>query len=88
VLTSQAHTVSDAEETSPGTPGEASPSQTQFATGVLRDILDEYLPADRRGELYAKALLIIGAVFILNIIDSWRMNRLARKVARRIVDRR
>jgi carbon monoxide dehydrogenase subunit G len=59
-------------------------SQTEFAAGVAKNMLEDMLPPEQRAALASKALPVLGAIVLVFIIDQWRMNRLARKVARMI----
>ncbi|MEW5987870.1 MAG: carbon monoxide dehydrogenase subunit G [Chloroflexota bacterium] len=57
------------------------PSQVEFAAGVARNLLDEWLPADKRPQLLTIGLAVLASLFVLRILDNWRINRIARKVA-------
>lgn len=60
------------------------PSQAQFAAGVFKNMLEEMLPPEQQAALLSKALPILAALLLVLMIDQWRMNRLARKVAKRV----
>jgi hypothetical protein len=60
------------------------PTQLQFATGVARNMLEELVPPDRRDEVLAKGLLVLGGIILVRLISEWWMNRLAQKIADRI----
>lgn len=66
-------------------PEVSTPSQAQFAAGVVKSMLEDFVPPEHRQDLISKAALAAGALLLLLIIDTWRMNRLARKLARHIV---
>ncbi len=63
-------------------PAVQAPTQTQFAVGVAKNMLDDLLPPENRDEFLNKAILVVGALLLLALIDKWRINRLARKVAK------
>ncbi len=68
--------------TAPPPPTVAPPTQTQFATGVLKNMFEEFLPPEQRDEVVFKAILLLGVVLVLSIIDQWRINRIAKRVAK------
>lgn len=72
---------SDEATATPGAPLVSPPTQTQFAMGVAKNMLEEMLPAEQRAALASKVVPILGIFLLLLMIDQWRMNRLARKVA-------
>lgn len=61
----------------------ASRSQAEFATGVAKQMLQEFIPEERRQEVLNKLLAGTAMFLLILFIDNWRMNRLARKVVRR-----
>ncbi len=75
------HGVTDGEDELTRASTVSSPTQTQFAMGVARNVLEEMLPAEQRAALASKVLPVVGALLLILMIDQWRMNRLARKVA-------
>ncbi|MFQ5399801.1 MAG: carbon monoxide dehydrogenase subunit G [Anaerolineae bacterium] len=62
----------------------APPSQTQFAAGVVRNMLAELIPPEQRDELITRSLIVIGAVVFFRLISNWWTNRLARRIAKLI----
>ncbi|MCP5094012.1 MAG: carbon monoxide dehydrogenase subunit G [Chloroflexi bacterium] len=60
------------------------PSQMQFATGVAKNMLEELIPPENREDVLTKALYILGGVILFNLISNWFINRIAKKVAKRI----
>jgi hypothetical protein len=81
----QAHTqpvTAGSDDESQASPA-AEPTQTQFAAGVAKHMLEELIPEEQRREFLNK--LVAGAAMFLAIflVDNWRMNRLAKKVVRR-----
>ena len=71
-------------ETAAAPPMAEAPTQLQFATGVARNMLEELVPPDRRDEVLAKGLLVLGGIILVRLISEWWMNRLAQKIADRI----
>ncbi len=59
----------------------AAPTQAQFASGVAKNMLEELIPPAKRAEFLSKSLLVLGAILFLSLIDRWRINQIARKVA-------
>jgi carbon monoxide dehydrogenase subunit G len=59
----------------------AAPTQTEFASGVVKNMLEELIPPEKRAGFFSKSLLVLGAILFLSLIDRWRINRIARKVA-------
>lgn len=62
----------------------AAPSQTEFALGVAKHLVDDLVPAPQRPKLIAGALVFLASLVVLN----WWMNAIARKVAREVWERR
>lgn len=60
------------------------PSQTQFAVDVARDVLDDLIPPEKRSTLIAAGLGML-AIFLFT---EWWINRLARRVADILEQRR
>lgn len=60
------------------------PSQTQFAVDVARDVLDDLIPPGKRSTLVAAVLGVL-AIFLFS---EWWLNRLARRVADILEQRR
>ncbi len=61
----------------PPSPPVEAPSETEFALGVAKEMLDDLLPAERRMPLLAAALGALALIVALN----WWSNVIARKVA-------
>jgi carbon monoxide dehydrogenase subunit G len=61
-----------------------SPSELEFTLGVLKNMVEDLVPEQTRRKLTDNALPILGLFLLLLIIDGWRMNRLARRVAKRM----
>ncbi|HEX6386476.1 MAG TPA: hypothetical protein VF177_17530, partial [Anaerolineae bacterium] len=71
-------------ETAEAPPMAEAPTQLQFATGVAKNMLEEFIPPERRDEVMTKGLLVLGSLILLRILSEWWMNRLAQKIADRI----
>jgi carbon monoxide dehydrogenase subunit G len=67
--------------TTAAAPRLSAPTQTQFATGVVKNMLEELVPVEKRDEYLSRLLLLAGVVLVLSLIDRWRINRIARRVA-------
>ncbi|MCA9953204.1 MAG: carbon monoxide dehydrogenase subunit G [Ardenticatenaceae bacterium] len=57
------------------------PSQTQFAAGVAKNLIDEYLAPENRDSLIKGALAVLGILLLLQLLSNWWANKIARKVA-------
>jgi carbon monoxide dehydrogenase subunit G len=66
----------------------AAPTQIQFAAGVTRKIIEDALPEEKRPELFRAGLIALAAVFVLKSLLDWWTDRLARRVADRLEERR
>jgi hypothetical protein len=62
----------------------SAPSQTEFALGVAKNLLDDLVPATQRPKLVAAGL---GLIVLLLLLDWWT-NALARRVADEVWERR
>jgi hypothetical protein len=65
-------------------PSVEAPSQTQFAVGVAKYVLDDLISHERRMLLLAGALGVLALIVVLN----WWTNKLARQVADIVWERR
>ncbi|MCI0395189.1 MAG: carbon monoxide dehydrogenase subunit G [Chloroflexi bacterium] len=67
-----------------GEPAElpAAPSQTQFALGVARKVLDERLSPEQRPELVRMGLIVLAGLLLLRALSNWWIDRIARRVAK------
>lgn len=70
-------------ETATATPPPApeAPSQTEFALGVAREMVSEYIPADQQGRLLRSGAMLLISYLILRILAGWWTDMLARKIA-------
>ncbi|WP_420645397.1 SRPBCC family protein [Candidatus Leptofilum sp.] len=62
-------------------PPPAPPSQTQFAVGVAKNLLEEYLAPEQRDNLVKAGLAALGVLFLASLIANWWANKIAQKVA-------
>lgn len=67
----------DTAELRPPTP----PSQTQFAAGVAKNLMEEYLAPENRDNLIKGVLGIVGILLLVRLLSNWWANKIARKVA-------
>ena len=65
-------------------PRTAPPSQVQFAAGVAKNLMEEYLAPEHRDKLVKNGLMILGVLFLLRLLSNWWVNKIAREVANRI----
>lgn len=71
------------EDTAVETPP-APPTQTEFALGVARHMVDDMLADEEQAELIRKVVIGAGALFILYILLDWFAGLIAKKVARKL----
>lgn len=57
------------------------PSQTEFAVGVAREMLGEYVPVEKQPQLIGSAIAVIGAFVLFQLIINWWANMLADRIA-------
>ena len=67
----------------PPPPVEA-PSQTEFALGVARNMIEDMFAEEDQEELIRKALIAGGILLLLFVLLDWFANRIADKTARRL----
>jgi uncharacterized protein len=60
------------------------PSQVQFAAGVAKNLVEEYLAPDQRDNLIKIGLMFLGALMLAQLVSNWLVNKIAREVANRI----
>lgn len=78
--------VSPAENGQESEPAETPPppSQTEFAVGVAREMLGEYVPVEKQPQLIGSAIAIIGAFVLIQLIMNWWADLLADRIARNL----
>ena len=69
-------------------PPPAPPSQAQFAAGVAKNLLEEYLTPDQRDSLVRNLLMVLGVILLISMISNWFVNKIAQRVADRLKERR
>lgn len=62
-------------------PAPGAPSQTEFALGVAREMVSEYIPADQQERLLRGGAMILVSYLVLRILAGWWTDILARKIA-------
>jgi hypothetical protein len=62
----------------------SAPSQTEFALGVAKNLIDDLVPAPQRPKIVAAGVGLIALIFFIN----WWMNAIARRVADEVWERR
>ena len=53
----------------------------EFARGVTQKMIEDLLPAARRGELIRAGLALIAVLIVIKSISDWWTNRLAERIA-------
>lgn len=80
-----ANNTSEAEAISEAAPPPAeAPSQTEFAFGVARHMVEDILAEEDQEELIRKAIIAGGILLVVYIILDWFAGRIATKTARRL----
>ena len=64
------------------------PSQVQFAAGVAKNLVEEYLAPDQRDSVIKTGLMVLGAVLLIRLISNWWAEKIAKKVADELEQRR
>ena len=64
------------------------PTQTEFAAGVAKNLIEEYLPLEQRDDLIKVGLMLLGALLLFRLISNWWINKIAQKVANKLEKRR
>lgn len=65
-------------------PPPAPPSQAQFAAGVAKNLLEEYLAPEQRDNLIKTGLALLGILLFMRLLINWWTNKIAQKVANKI----
>ncbi|WP_420629988.1 SRPBCC family protein [Candidatus Leptofilum sp.] len=65
-------------------PPPAPPSQTQFAVGVAKNLVEEYLAPDQRDNLVKTGLALLGVLLLIRILINWWTNKIAQKVVNKL----
>ena len=69
-------------------PPPTAPSQVQFAAGVAKNLVEEYLAPDQRDSVIKTGLMVLGAVLLIRLISNWWAEKIAKKVANELEQRR
>ena len=64
------------------------PSQAQFAAGVAKNLVEEYLAPEQRDNLIKTSLMVLGALLLIRLISNWWVDKIAKKVAKELEQRR
>lgn len=64
--------------------GPAAPTQTEFAVGVAREMVNDLVPPEQRPELLRASAAVLGILLVLMLIVNWWTEMLARKVAKHL----
>ena len=78
------HGAPEAKKTPPSLPPVEAPSQTEFAMGVAKNLVDDVIPPERRPMLITAGVGVIVILLFLN----WWSDVIARKVANELKRRR
>lgn len=57
------------------------PSQAQFAAGVAKNLMEEYLAPENRDSLIKGGLTVLGILLLIRLLSNWWANKIALKVA-------
>lgn len=60
------------------------PTQTEFAVGVAREMLAEYVPVDKQPQLIGSAVALVGAFVVIQLIMNWWADMLADRIAKNL----
>lgn len=75
------------EGVAPGEEAPAAPTQTEFAVGVAREMLDDLVPPEQRPELARVGAAVLGFLFVMMLVINWWTNLLAGKIAKRLQEK-
>lgn len=64
--------------------GPAAPTQTEFAVGVAREMMGEFVPPERQSQFLVGAITFLGAILAFRVFVEWWSDLLARKIARNL----
>jgi carbon monoxide dehydrogenase subunit G len=65
-----------------------SPSQAQFAAGVAKNLVEEYLAPENRDDLVKTGLIVLGTLLFIRLISNWWADKIAQKVVNKLEERR
>lgn len=64
--------------------GPAAPTQTEFAVGVAREMVGEFVPPERQSQFLISAVTLLGAILLFRSFLDWWSDILARKIAQNL----
>ena len=67
-----------------GASSPAAPTQTEFAVGVAREMINDLVPPEQRPDLARVGAAVLGGLFVVILIVNWWTGLLARKVAKQL----
>ncbi len=79
----EAATETAGESMAPATPAPEGPSQTEFAIGVARRMVEDAIPEDQRDLVYGVAA-VVAILLVLRLLAGWWADMVARRVAKRL----
>ena len=56
------------------------PSQTAFAAGVAKNLMDDYLAPEQRGNLVKMGAALLATILLLRMLSNWWTNKIAQKI--------
>jgi len=62
----------------------APPTQTEFAAGVAKNLIEEYLSPEQREDLIKVGLMMLGALLLFRLISNWWIDKIAQRVANKL----
>lgn len=65
----------------------AAPTQTEFAVGVAREMMNDLVPPEQRPELMRTGAAVVGILFVIMLIVNWWTSLLAGKIAKRLQEK-
>ncbi len=66
----------------------SAPSQAQFAAGVAKNLVEEYLAPEQRDNVIKTGLMVLGGLIFIRLISHWWIKRVAKEVANELEKRR
>ena len=60
------------------------PTQTEFATGVAKNLIEEYLDPQQRDTFVKNGLMLLGAFLLMRLISNWWIDKIAQRVANKL----
>lgn len=60
------------------------PTQMEFATGVARNLIEEYSAPEKRDAIISAVIVGVGSLLLINTIINWFANKVAKKVVKQL----